>query len=159
VRPADPAKPAVNLRDRFIHAQLEYGQWRRESALLLMIACTTETARRRYPHLTEADAFARFVSDEMHNITLASAERVDVEFEGKSLPLGEFLWLLATLRAAADRRLPFATDFHADAVTWLRVTPTEVTLPDHLIEGLATAVALAPENEAEFPPDPTDGGD
>ena len=149
-------------RELVERAQLLYGQWKREAALLLMIDAAIVTASRRFPSAaTPESALAAFLDSAVYDISLGlhepghRLEALVIAGDQESRQhLGLWLLFFAAARRsdAARRSLPAATDFHADAEPWVKVTATEVVLPDMLIEGLATAVALAPENEADFPP-------
>jgi len=154
--------PQASPRELVERAQLLYGQWKREAALLLMIEAVLITALRRYPGAPSHDAaLSAFLDAAVYDVSLGLHEighRLEAQViagdQETRLHLGQWLLFFAAERQAdaAIRSLPAATDFHADAEPWVKVTSTEVVLPDMLIEGLATAVALAPENEAEFPP-------
>ena len=154
--------PQTSPRELVERAQLLYGQWKREAALLLMIDAALITACRRFPSVpAPGAALSAFLDAAVYDISLGLHEpghRLEaLVISGQQearIHLGQWLLFFAAERRrdAATRSLPAATDFHADAEPWVKVTATEVVLPDMLIEGLATAVALAPENEADFPP-------
>jgi hypothetical protein len=154
-----PDSTPKSPRELVERAQLLYGQWKREAALLLMIEASLVTAQRRHANTPPPAALSDFLDQSIHEVSLGSMAPGEALVVPLTLADGEKVawrlgvWLLhfAAVRTSRSRELPAATDFHADPTPWIRVTPTEVIVPDMLIEGLATAVALAPENAAEFP--------
>jgi len=161
---------AESVREHFDLAQWCYGHGLRAKSLWHLIVATQDTAMRRaaseqdVEHTGKVDlasAVQKYCQTEVHHVSIGHLESLpSVEVLGVAR---EFGWALCAIRAGIDGEdyddvgMPQGADkvnFTDSGTLAVSVSATAITVPDLLIEGLATAVALAPENAQWFPPWP-----
>ena len=155
---------AGQVRELFDRAQWDYGHGLRSDALRNVLMAAELTALSRFGEgVARVERWRRFVADEVYRLSLGVREAGEpvAKVDGGTVPLGEVLaGLLAGLdgeRGEVAIAVRGEVEFSSSQQLEVVVDGGRVTAPDLLIEGLATAVALAAENAEAFPPWPGGG--
>ncbi|MCO6438561.1 MAG: hypothetical protein J5J06_15830 [Phycisphaerae bacterium] len=131
---APPHKP--NVSD--IHGNMEMGKYWPSS---------DKENRLKKPR-GDRVAFTQFVHDEMRLI--GGPENFNLKFRGEMWPLQELLYTFIRCELAHEAGIPRDIVFEPGDQFSICVTDEQLTLPEILVDRIASAVRLAPENASDF---------
>lgn len=141
----------MSVRNRLEDARVLKSLGRTEGAFIQVLIAAAATSRKRYDFGTwdDGEAFKNFAYDEMGVITGGPMYNVAFPFQGKTTPLEDILYHHLRCQLVHEGEMPNTIVFLAPAPDRgfaLRLADP-LGVSESIVETLATAVWLAPEND------------
>ena len=149
----------MSVRERLEDARVLAANGRLEGAFVQVLIAAAATSRERYTRdeWDDADSFKNFIYDELGVMLDGAKYEVKFPFRGRLTPLEDILYEHLRCQLVHEGALPGDVRFTPPVVSpsgglanaWHLGDPFGI--PAGTLEGLATAVWLAPENDALWP--------
>jgi len=153
----------MSIRARLEDAQILAQQGRLDGALLMLLVAVAATAKKRFPHLGDAEGFKAFVKRGVQEVTpIKVGGGFSVQFRGESVMIERIFYEFMRNNLVHEARLPADLEVILEptpGMTSLRVEANRVSVGLGWLDNLVAMVIHAPENAAEFadvlvPPEP-----